>query len=78
MVIPDQENPIEKIENIILKVIFEAKTVKSTRLLVEKVLEKTFEEKITISEKIIKNIINEMNSEKKIHFSQKEGWRILI
>ena len=78
MVISDQENPIEKIENIILKVIFEAKAVKSTRLLVEKVLEKTFEEKITISEKIIKNIINDMNSEKKIHFSQKEGWRILI
>jgi len=68
----------EKIEKIIFKVLFELKSIKSTKILVEKALEKTLEEKITISEKNIKLIINELKNEKKIQFNQKEGWKIQI
>lgn len=75
---PIQSDIREKMENIILKVIYELKSVKSTNLLIEKVLEKSFEKKVTVSEKIIKMIINEMNDDKKIKFNQKEGWKIQI
>jgi hypothetical protein len=75
---PIQSEIREKMENIILKVIYELKSVKSTSLLIEKVLEKSFEKKVTVSEKIIKMIINEMNNDKKIKFNQKEGWKIQI
>jgi hypothetical protein len=75
---PIQSEIREKMENIILKVIYELKSVKSTSLLIEKVLEKSFEKKVTVSEKIIKMIINEMNDDKKIKFNQKEGWKIQI
>ena len=71
-------SPKEKIEKIIFKVLFELKSIKSTKILVEKALEKTLEEKITISEKNIKLIINELKNEKKIQFNQKEGWKIQI
>ena len=68
----------DKIEKIIFKVLYESKSIKSTKILVEKALEKTLEEKITISEKNIKLIINELKNEKKIQFNQKEGWKIQI
>lgn len=68
----------DKIEKIIFKVLYESKSIKSTKILVEKALEKTLEEKITISEKNIKNIITELKNERKIQFNQKEGWKIQI
>lgn len=68
----------DKIEKIIFKVLYESKSIKSTKILLEKALEKTLEEKITISEKNIKLIINELKNEKKIQFNQKEGWKIQI
>jgi len=68
----------DKIEKIIYKLLYELKSIKSTNILVEKILEKTLEEKITISEKNIKLIINELKNEKKIQFNQKEGWKIQI
>jgi hypothetical protein len=66
------------LEKIILKILYDEKNVKSTNLLIEKVLNKTFEEKITISEKNIKSIIDNMHNEKKIKYRQKEGWTIQI
>ncbi|TFG22905.1 MAG: hypothetical protein EU532_13970 [Promethearchaeota archaeon] len=69
----------EQIEKIILKILYNENAVKSTNLLIEKVLAITFEEKITISEKNIKHLINRMDKEKKIQFSQaKGGWKIQI
>lgn len=69
----------EQIEKIILKILYNENAVKSTNLLIEKVLAITFEEKITISEKNIKYIINQMDKQKKIQFSQaKGGWKIQI
>ena len=68
----------DKIEKIIFKLLYESKSIKSTKILVEKALEKTLEEKITISEKNIKNIISELKNERKIQFNQKEGWKIQI
>ena len=68
----------DKIEKIIFKVLYEAKSIKSTKILIEKALEKTLEEKITISEKNIKRTIASLNDEKKIQFTQKEGWKIKI
>ncbi|MFX0069756.1 MAG: hypothetical protein ACFFAO_01570 [Candidatus Hermodarchaeota archaeon] len=73
------ENPLkEQIETIILRILYNEKSVKSTTILVDKVLNKTFEEKITVSEKNIKDIINQMDKEDKIQYSQKTGWRIQI
>lgn len=72
----------DKIEKIIFKVLYqnmiEFKSIKSIKILIEKVLEKCIFEKITISEKNIKIIINELKNEKKIQFNQKEGWKIKI
>jgi len=70
---------VENIERIVLKILYNEKAIKSTNLLVERVLAITFEEKIAISEKNIKLIINKMDQENKIQFSQsKGGWRIKI
>ena len=68
----------DKIEKIIFKVLYESKSINSTKILLEKALEKTLEEKITISEKNIKLIINELKNEKKIQFNQKDGWKMLF
>ena len=68
----------DKIEKIIFKLLYEFKSIISTNILVEKILEQTLEEKITISEKNIKNIIFLLKNEKKIQFNQKEGWKIKI
>jgi hypothetical protein len=68
----------DKIEKIIFKLLYEFKSIISTNILVEKILEQTLEEKITISEKNIKLIINELKNEKKMQFNQKEGWKIQI
>ncbi|UCC19264.1 MAG: hypothetical protein JSV62_14355 [Promethearchaeota archaeon] len=68
----------EKIERFILKVLYEEKSVKSLKLLMDKVLEKANKEKITISEKPINMIIYQLNKEKKIQFTQTEGWKIRI
>lgn len=72
---------VENIERIVLKILYnkKEKAIKSTNLLVERVLAITFEEKIAISEKNIKLIINKMDQENKIQFSQsKGGWKIKI
>ncbi|MFX1388536.1 MAG: hypothetical protein ACFE9Z_00565 [Promethearchaeota archaeon] len=76
MIIP--LNIKDKIERIILKILYEEKFVKSLKILTEKVLEKTNEEKITISEKNINKIIYELNKDEKILFTQTEGWKIRI
>ncbi|MFW9881818.1 MAG: hypothetical protein ACFFG0_52810 [Candidatus Thorarchaeota archaeon] len=68
----------EKVERIILKILYDQKSVKSLKLLMEKVLERANEEKITISEKPIHMIIYQLNKEKKIQFTQTEGWKIRI
>ncbi len=70
---------IDNIERIVLKILYDEKAIKSTNLLIDRVLEITFEEKVTISEKNIKFIINKMDKEDKIQFTQsKGGWRIKI
>ena len=70
---------IDNIERIVLKILYDEKAIKSTNLLIGRVLAITFEEKITISEKNIKLIINKMDQEDKIQFSQsKGGWKIKI
>ena len=68
----------EKIERIILRTLYDEKSVKSLKLLIEKVLERANTEKITISEKPINMIIYQLNEEKKIQFTQTEGWKIRI
>lgn len=79
MAVEIPEETIVNIERIVLKILYDEKTVKSTTLLIEKVLAHTFEEKIAISEKNIKLIINQMDKEEKIQYSQsKGGWRIQI
>ncbi|MFW9823309.1 MAG: hypothetical protein ACFFE4_10260 [Candidatus Thorarchaeota archaeon] len=68
----------DKIEKIILKILFEDKSVKTVKLLKDKVLERLAQERITISAKIIDRIINQMNTSNKIEFTQTEGWKIKI
>ena len=68
----------EKIERIVLKILYDEKSVKSLKLLIEKVLERAIEEKITISEKAINMIIYQLNKDKKIEFTQSDGWKIRI
>jgi hypothetical protein len=68
----------EKIEKIILKILYDEKSVKSLKLLTEKILEYAIKERITISEKPINQIIYQLNKEEKIMFTQKDGWRIRI
>ncbi|MBY8986180.1 MAG: hypothetical protein KGD65_13975 [Candidatus Lokiarchaeota archaeon] len=70
---------IEKqIEKIILKILYEEKSVKSLKILSDKALEKAAIQKITISEKTINLIIHQMNTDDKIEFTQKLGWKIKI
>ena len=70
---------IEKqIEKIILKILYEEKSVKSLKILSDKVLEKAARHKITISEKTINLIIHQMSTDDKIEFTQKLGWKIKI
>jgi hypothetical protein len=68
----------EKIEKLVLKILYDEKSVKSLKLLTEKVLERAIKERITISEKAINQIIYRLNKEEKIFFTQKEGWKIRI
>ena len=68
----------EQIEKIILKILYDEKSVKSLKMLTEKVLEGAVKERITISEKPINLIIYQMNSNEKIEFTQKYGWKIRI
>ncbi len=68
----------EQIEKIILKILYDEKSVKSLKLLTEKVLERAVKKRITISEKNINLIIYQMNSIEKIEFTQKDGWKIRI
>jgi hypothetical protein len=67
-----------QIEKIILKVLYEEKSVKSLKVLNDKVLENAAKQKITVSEKTINLIIKEMNNLSRIEFTQKEGWKIKI
>lgn len=57
---------------------YEEKSVKSLKLLSDKVLERAASQKITISEKTINLIIHQMNRNDKIEFTQKLGWKIKI
>jgi len=68
----------EQIERIILKVLYDEKSVKSLKILTEKVLERAVKEKVTISEKPIHLIIYQLNKDQKIQFTQKDGWKIRI
>ena len=68
----------DQIERIILKILYEEKSVRTTKTLIEFTLEKAMKKRITISEKIINIIINQMNKNRKIQFTQKEGWKIRI
>ncbi len=68
----------EKIERIILKILFDQKAVKSLKELTEKALDRAAKERITISEKSINLIIHQMNKDEKIQFTQKDGWKIRI
>lgn len=68
----------DKIEKIILKILYDEKSVKSLKLLTEKVLERAIEEKIIISEKPINTIIYQLNKDRKIEFTQTDGWKIRI
>jgi len=68
----------DKIEKIILKILYDEKSVKSLKILIERVLERAIEERIIISEKSINMIIYQLNKEKKIEFTQTDGWKIKI
>jgi len=78
MAIKIPANLNDQIERIILKILYEEKSVRTTKTLIEFTLEKAMKERITISEKIINIIINQMNKNRKIQFTQKEGWKIRI
>ncbi|MFX1376757.1 MAG: hypothetical protein ACFFA0_13185 [Promethearchaeota archaeon] len=67
-----------QIEKIILQILYKEKSVKSLKLLNDKVLENAAKQKVTVSEKVINVMINQMNKNKKIEFTQKEGWKIKI
>ncbi len=68
----------EQIEKIILKILYDEKSVKSVKILIEKVLEKAIKERITISEKPINLIIYQLNKDQKIQYTQRDGWKIRI
>ena len=67
-----------QIEKIIFKILYEEKSVKSLKLLSDKVLENAAKLRIAVSEKTINLIISQMNKLNKIEFTQKEGWKIKI
>jgi len=68
----------KQIEKIVLKILYKEKSVKTFKLLNDKVLESAAKQKVTVSEKVINLIINQMNKIGKIEFTQKEGWKIKI
>lgn len=68
----------KQIEKIVLKILYQEKSVKTFKLLNDKVLESAAKQKVTVSEKVINLIINQMNKIGKIEFTQKEGWKIKI
>jgi len=68
----------KQIEKIVLKILYKEKSVKTFKLLNDKVLESSAKQKVTVSEKVINLIINQMNKIGKIEFTQKEGWKIKI
>ncbi len=68
----------DQIEKIVLKILYEEKSVRSLKILNEVILERAVKEKITVSEKIINMIINQINKDGKIQFTQRDGWKIRI
>ncbi len=68
----------KQIEKIVLKILYKEKSVKTLKLLNDKVLENAAKQKVTVSEKVINLIINQMNKIGKIEFTQKKGWKIKI
>ena len=68
----------KQIEKIVLKILYKEKSVKTLKLLNDKVLGSAAEQKVTVSEKVINLIINQMNKIGKIEFTQKKGWKIKI
>ena len=68
----------EYVEKIIFMILFKEKSVKSLKVLIDRVLERAVDEKITVSEKMISLLINQMDKDDKIQFTQKEGWKIKI
>ncbi|MFX1343490.1 MAG: hypothetical protein ACFFBC_01050 [Promethearchaeota archaeon] len=67
-----------QIEKIVLQILYKEKSVKTFKLLNDKVLESAAQKKITVSEKTINLIIHQMNKIGIIEFTQKEGWKIKI
>lgn len=67
-----------QIEKIVLKILYEKKSVETLKLLIDKVLEYAANQRITVSEKVINLIINQMNKTGRIEFTQKQGWKIKI
>ncbi|MFX1320964.1 MAG: hypothetical protein ACFFAQ_04880 [Promethearchaeota archaeon] len=59
-------------------ILYTERSVKSLKLLIDKVLERSVDEKVTVSEKMISLIISQMDKDDKIQFTQKEGWKIKI
>lgn len=68
----------EYVEKTIFMILYKEKSVKSLKVLIDKVLERAVDEKITVSEKMISLLINQMDKDDKIQFTQKEGWKIKI
>jgi len=68
----------EYVEKTIFMILYREKSVKSLKVLIDKVLERAFDGKITVSEKTISLLINQMDKDDKIQFTQKEGWKIKI
>jgi hypothetical protein len=58
--------------------LYEEKSVKTLKMLSDKVLERAAAQKITVSEKAITFIIHQMNTNNKIEFTQRLGWKIKI
>ncbi|MFW9940612.1 MAG: hypothetical protein ACFFFT_06195 [Candidatus Thorarchaeota archaeon] len=67
-----------QIEKIVLQILYKEKSVKTFKLLNDRVLESAAQKKITVSEKTINLIIHQMNKIGIIEFTQKEGWKIKI
>lgn len=68
----------EYVEKTIFMILYKEKSVKSLKVLIDKVLERAVDGKITVSEKMISLLINQMDKDDKIQFTQKEGWKIKI
>ncbi len=68
----------EYVEKTVFMILYKEKSVKSLKVLIDKVLERAVDGKITVSEKMISLLINQMDKDDKIQFTQKEGWKIKI